>query len=186
MKPGKKKRPHREHWFGIDYAQNRGTVNAFNEFLTKEEFHTVIELGTGKGGLSIVFALYAVIKRGVFYTFDVSSKKLARKVLPRLGANYELLDIFNEEGKIAMLIGRPTKILVLCDDGNKPKEFNTFVKYLKSGDFIMSHDYVPYPESPRECEICNADVEESMLKYHLEFAYESLFNPLRWLCARKD
>ena len=72
-----RKRPNRENWFGFNYAQSKGTVAAFNEFLTEEEFHRIVELGTGKGELSIVFALYTIIRGGTFYTFDCKQARIA-------------------------------------------------------------------------------------------------------------
>lgn len=36
----------------------------------------------------------------------------------------------------------PAPLFILCDGGNKPKEFEFFQKYLRSGDLIASHDYL--------------------------------------------
>ena len=33
------------------------------------------------------------------------------------------------------------KTIVLCDGGDKPREFKTFSKYLKKGDLILGHDF---------------------------------------------
>ena len=35
---------------------------------------------------------------------------------------------------------------MLCDGGDKRREFKTFHKYLKKNDIIMAHDYAPNSE----------------------------------------
>ena len=65
------------------------------------------------------------------------------KHFPNHGIDFRVEDSFSEDTfkDIVEMIQGEGKCLVLCDGGNKPKEFNTFAKYLKSGDHIMCHDY---------------------------------------------
>lgn len=51
------------------------------------------------------------------------------------------MDCFEKIDEIQEWIQRRGLCFVLCDGGNKPKEFNTFSKFLKSGDVISAHDY---------------------------------------------
>ena len=50
-------------------------------------------------------------------------------------------DCFAYETEIGNFIQQDGLTLVLCDGGNKVKEFSTFASYLKKGDIIMVHDY---------------------------------------------
>ena len=55
------------------------------------------------------------------------------------------------------------KILLYCDNGKKIDEFNTYAKYLKPGDVIMTHD--------RPSEIRFKDIEETVIKHNLKPVY---------------
>lgn len=63
--------------------------------------------------------------------------------------------------------------VVLCDGGNKIKEFNLLSRYLKTDDFILAHDYAEskeifystiYRNRWNWCEITNVDITDAVKK----------------------
>ena len=142
-----------------------------------KKFDTIIEIGTYNGGLSLW--LDDNKKNGAkFVTYDIdgsinASKKYSRSIECRVQSCFD--DVAEED--IKNLIQSTGKSLVLCDGGDKPKEFNTFSKYLKSGDHIMAHDY---KREQRDWDIVTAfwqwpyatdtnykDIQQSVDKYNL-------------------
>ena len=67
--------------------------------------------------------------------------------LKKEGFDIIVENVFNDDytnkvsSKIIDFIQEEGKTIVLCDGGNKIKEFNLLAKYIKSGDIIMAHDY---------------------------------------------
>lgn len=122
----------------------------------------IVELGTGDGEFTAILR-----KLGIFdiHSFDIQQGNI---VTP--GVTYYKLDIFEAKEGIINLFGI-NKILLLCNNGNKIREVNTFAKYLKSGDVIMAHDYADDRESFkkfnywRTCELTFKDVEEALTKF---------------------
>jgi hypothetical protein len=53
-------------------------------------------------------------------------------------------DIFKDQKDrvISLLTGPSRPVILFCDDGDKPKEFRTFVPYLKPGSLIAVHDFL--------------------------------------------
>jgi hypothetical protein len=59
----------------------------------------------------------------------------------RLGVIYRQEDIFSNVEKIKGLISFLGPVYLVCDNGNKVKEFRTFVPSLDSGSIISVHDW---------------------------------------------
>lgn len=114
-----------------------------------EDMQAIMEFGTGRGAFSL-YLLLQCLQRGMqFYTFDNRSIHEAVKVgLPAildLTSHFCLGDIFGEEGMD--IIGRALQqpfvhpLVLFCDDGDKPREFKTFVPLLSPGDIVGVHDW---------------------------------------------
>jgi cephalosporin hydroxylase len=73
-------------------------------------------------------------------SYDISFNN---KIIDDPNIDFRLGDCFNQGviKEIQSLIQLPGKTLVLCDGGNKEKEFELYSNFLKSGDVIMLHDY---------------------------------------------
>jgi hypothetical protein len=102
----------------------------------------VIEIGTSKGGLSNLLSSCTAHYGGEFVTMDT---RVGGDVMeyPLYGkARFHNWDCFIRVEEIREMIERPGLCFVLCDGGNKPKEFNTFVEFLKPGDVIGAHDWM--------------------------------------------
>lgn len=130
--------------FGTDAQQQSGVPSFFNNLLERYNPARIIELGTGRGGLSVLLALWCYGRPKYLYTFEINYKGIdirARDILTKLGAHMFKDSIFSVIPYIAKLIQQDDKVLLLCDNGNKKKELETFAPLLKSGDIIMAHDY---------------------------------------------
>jgi hypothetical protein len=119
----------------------------FTAWLNENKFDTIIEFGTASGQLTYI--IWELKKKEqipfAIYTFDIvnmgSEWNAKISNIPEINVRYQ--NIFESEVEIASLIKNGGKVLLLCDNGNKILEFNTYSKYLKSGDVIMAHDYSP-------------------------------------------
>ena len=106
---------------GVPIQQTWSALFMLGKLIEEEEIKIILELGTGKGGLTKFFMNYAPT-----YTYD----------LP-------LYDVFSEKAKkeIKHILKWNKNALVFCDDGDKPRELMTYAPMLKVGDHILVHDY---------------------------------------------
>jgi hypothetical protein len=96
----------------------------------------------------------------------------------------EMIDFIKEDGIT----------IVLCDGGYKIGEFNILSKYIKSGDFIMAHDYSDNTETFNEKvykkiwnwhEICDDDIKNACEENNLETYNKEIFDNVAWVCKKK-
>lgn len=114
-----------------------------DQVLTEQTFKTIIEFGTARGGLSLLFGLHALRIGGQAYTFDVSGEPLHGlylKLKPMIPLTFLRMDALSNKAKkyISEIVGR-NRTLIYCD-AQKKKEFNLYAPFLKKGDVIMAHD----------------------------------------------
>ena len=176
--------------FGQRMSQAKGILDVFSHFLGQEQFDLIVELGTGRGTLSSFLGLYRILTSTNMHTFDVNVYPNER-ALKDLGIVVHTEDIFSTSTvKDLIQNNLSPKILLICDNGDKIRELNTFSPYLKSGDFVMAHDYFPTMENwmKRKCPWSNqinlSDVK--IKKNNLVLIYQELFEPVFWGCFRKN
>ena len=124
-------------------------------------FRQVIELGSGRGAMSM-YLLLQCTQRGIAYTgFDHVATQIGPTPLGRLlniDSHIITGDLWSElnSGKLRALIADPANhpLLLFCDNGNKPREFQTFAPLLRAGDVVAVHDW--------KNEFTDADVPEAM------------------------
>lgn len=126
-----------------------GVEEAFNELSRRQTkpFARIIEIGTDYGGLTNLLASLEISKNINIYTFDVSNSRFIshdNKII------FYHKDVFSIETEIGKMIASEGRTLLLCDGGDKKKEFEIFHRYLKTGDIIMAHDYASTPEDFKE------------------------------------
>jgi hypothetical protein len=129
---------------GQKTLQKFGVENAFNhlaQVTDSDPFIKIIEIGTDYAGLTNLLADSSISKyTKTIHTFDINP---ARFVSYNDKIIFKNCDIFSIEKELSELIQSPGRTLLLCDGGNKKKEFETFHQYLKVNDVIMAHDYAP-------------------------------------------
>lgn len=140
----------------------------------------IIEIGTKHGGLTTVLCEFCPTAE--IHTYDITDE---HRSVER--ATFHKQNVFEAESEMAAMIGRKkTCSMVVCDGGNKVKEFQTFAKYLKKGDFILAHDF-----DPNTCEgwvwkeISEADIAETVSQYKLSPFQKTLMATAAWCCYKK-
>lgn len=221
----------RFHWsfFGCFMQQTPEAVLSLNRLLNQHNFDTIIELGTHDGGLSSLFALYCWGSRRhahashqgepslyknsthhkspkIFYTFDIFERDVPRlEMLKAMGAVFKKIDFLEDPKNIEYvrsLIKDGDKVLLLCDGGNKKKEFELYAPSLKPGDFIMAHDWAKDQaafeknktagiwygwETKWEDGVGDQDfgLKAVCEKNNIEQVYAEEFDKAVWFCGRK-
>lgn len=124
---------------GLPLAQNTHIEEAF-EPLSQLGFDRVIELGTQNGGFTIF--LSGLFPRVITFDNKVFGRTMIKfKEIPNISFHERNIFFKNSIAEIANHIQEHGRALVLCDNGNKIREVDTFAPYLKPGDVIMAHDY---------------------------------------------
>lgn len=123
---------------GVQMSQVLGVYLALNPTYISE-FNTIIEIGTYNGGLTS-WLYDNKNSNAMLVSYDIDG---TINHTNRTDIDFRVEDCFAEKSfnDIVSYIQRPGKTLVVCDGGDKPKEFNAFSEYLKSGDIIIAHDY---------------------------------------------
>jgi hypothetical protein len=144
---------------------------------------TIVEFGTGDGEFT---AMLRGMGDFMIHTFDIVDCPTKTE-----GVVYHVMNIFENELIVSGLL-KYGRVLLLCDNGNKPREVNTFAKYLKSGDVIMAHDYADDVESFRANQVNNywdwleivyKDVEQSLIEF-TPFLHDQMIKS-GWMSFRK-
>lgn len=208
-------------FFGCFMQQHPNAPLAINRLLNAEDFELIVEFGTHLGGLSMLFALYCFNSRleedqtnsdvgakqiykthhrnpRQFYTFDnIVRDKAIYSAITSLGSNVCIIDILDDQkavSAIGNLIKQNGQSLILCDNGNKIKELELYGGCLKSGDFILIHDYMKN-EADFEAKKSNGqwfswETDDSRIlplceKFGIEQMYQDIFDDVMWFCGRK-
>lgn len=172
---------------GIQISQVLGVYMALNPHYVKQ-FDTIIEIGTYNGGLTS-WLFDNKNENSMVVSYDIDGTINHTK---RTDIDFRVEDCFEEKSlnDIISYIKRPGKTLVVCDGGDKPKEFNTFSKYLKSGDVIIAHDYAKNPEYwkfvtdywqwPYESDTNYDSIKDAVINNGLEPYRDDEFNFYLW------
>lgn len=124
---------------GIHVGQTPSIKKIFKKILP--EFSRIIEIGTDVGGLAL-FLHKNKNENCDLISYDID--KSFNKVSDSYGIDFRLGDCFSNDthNEIKQLIlDKSKRVLLLCDGGDKNREFNLFSQYLKKDDVIMCHDY---------------------------------------------
>lgn len=127
---------------GAYMAHNYYLYHIFSEIMDKNpQIKRIVELGTYKGAMTIVLGLEGIRKQIPVNTFDIEYL-ITEEVLRMhkcLGINMQMCNIFEKPEVVRELLNEPC--FLICDNGNKPKEFEMFVGSLKEGSIVAVHDY---------------------------------------------
>ncbi|NBO70611.1 MAG: class I SAM-dependent methyltransferase [Bacteroidetes bacterium] len=175
---------------GIFCQQNKNFYPAFEKLFAEENIVRVLEVGTATGGF-----IRAVrdLTNAEIITYDVLQTK-HKATLEDNNITVNVKSVFDDFDFVEDYISKKGQVLVLCDGGNKIKEFEVFSRILKSGDIIMAHDY-SYDENLyqayiknhvwRWCEIQYKDIALSVAENNLEPYMTEEFQEAVWTCWKK-
>lgn len=181
--------------------QHENFYSVFETFISRVRPQRILEIGTAGGGLTVAmrditrsFGLDIPIR-----TYDIHYRDCHEKLL-ELGIDARIENIFTDDctlktdSDVISYIQSPGTTLVLCDGGFKISEFNSISYYLKSGDYIMAHDYSESHEYFSQvvnekiwnwCEITEVDIAQASEDNGLERYMSKEFQSVVWVCKRK-
>jgi hypothetical protein len=188
--------PNWDHWNGgglyrgIPTMQNKQFIPAFTELFSRTNITRILEVGTADGGL--IHAITDVSDVEVV-TYDVRMPRHVDKLADK-NINIVIKDIFTDLDFAKRYIQLKGQTLVLCDGGDKPREFHVLSSYLKEGDIIMAHDYCRDPAMwdggfkqtvwPN-AEITYGHIEHAVKKNNLQGFMTDEFQSAAWTCWKK-
>lgn len=177
-------------FLGFEMQQNRFAPLAWSEVIQREKPERIIEIGTWKGGFTCVLGLAMRSIRGILSYDNDEGRPWQHNShwMAVLGAEQRRIDVFCDDGmweiEKALAV---RKTILLCDGGNKIREFQTFAPFLKSGDMIAAHDYTDTRSLQfwNTQEIVPLDVEKTVQECGLERYEPQLMAEAGWLAYKK-
>ena len=175
---------------GIFTQQNKNFYPAFEKLIAQENIVRVLEIGTATGGF--IRAVRDLTDAEII-TYDILETK-HKATLEENNISVNVKSVFEDYDVVEDYISGKGQVLVLCDGGNKIKEFDVFSKLLKSGDIIMAHDYSrdedlfqAYIKNHvwRWCEIQYKDIAMAVDANNLEPVLTEDFQEAVWTCWKK-
>jgi hypothetical protein len=175
---------------GIFTQQNKNFYSAFEKLFAQENIVRVLEIGTASGGF---ICAVRDLTNAEIITYDVKQTR-HKNTLEENNISVRVQNIFEDFDSVENYISRNGQVLVLCDGGNKIKEFEVFSRIVKTGDIIMAHDY-SYDENLyqayiknhvwRWCDIQYKDIALSVSANNLEPYMTEEFQQAVWTCWKK-
>ena len=110
--------------FGVPIQQTWTALYMLEKLLTEQNFNYIVELGTGKGALT----RFLKGRKHYFESYDIKFGQdvFSKNVKSHVERN---IDFFHGN------------TIIFCDNGDKPREIREYAPMLKSGDFILGHDF---------------------------------------------
>ena len=178
---------------GVHVGQTPNIKKMFKKILP--EFNRIIEIGTDVGGLSLFLHKNKSEKCDLIsYDIDIAFNKVSDSY----GIDFRIGDCFSDDihNEIKQLmLDESKRVLLLCDGGDKNREFNLFSQYLKKDDVIMCHDY---SESDLDFSIMKDDagwghppeshlkfIQEAITKNNLSKCHYDEFKSVIWGSFKK-
>ncbi len=186
--------------FGLAAQQHHDVYQVFYDFIQDTKPARILEIGTALGGFT------QFLKRctsDLQLNTDIRSYDIHRmnwyKDIIAEGVDVRVENIFNADysecfPEVVEYIKSPGLTVVLCDGGDKIREFRLLSKHIKSGDIIMAHDYAESVEVFNStikgtrwnwCEITAGDIEQSAGENSLLYYSKQKFENVVWTCRIK-
>lgn len=178
--------------------QNPHVFEALYKLLVDKKPKQILEIGTALGGLTrYINHICTELELDTDIRSYDTHGRYEHRVLKKEGVDIRIENIFTEDysglsnKSIIDFINQSGTTIVLCDGGNKIKEFNILSEYLKSGDIIMAHDYASDSKTFKDKierkywnwhEISDNDVKSASLKYNLKPYMQDVFDKAVWVC----
>jgi len=123
-------------------GQTAAEIVALRQAARETDPGILVELGTWRAGATYV--LRRACPSVPLVSFDVACPLLTPEQYLAIEPHTLLLeaDVFADPLRVVQLWrGRPWPAFLYCDDGDKPREVQTFAPWLRPGDVIGCHDW---------------------------------------------
>jgi cephalosporin hydroxylase len=180
--------------------QHHNVYSTFYKLIDDTKPKRILEIGTALGGFTI-FLKKVVDSFNLdtkILTFDISARPWYDD-MKKMGIDVRVEDIFNDyqdiPNEIKNFIKQDGLTIILCDGGDKIREFKLLSHFLKKGDIIMAHDYAPNQEYFDNyinnkiwnwLEIQDKDINESCMKHNLTPFMEYELRDVVWVGKIKE
>jgi hypothetical protein len=189
------------HFLNHAAQQASRAYSVFYDFLAISRPKRILEIGTGMGGFPAFLKICCddLELDTTVLTYDVVSQYWFDEIR-ELGVDIKIENIFSEDWTsvneyVTNYVQGDGLTIVLCDGRFKIKEFRIFSELIKSGDFIMAHDYAEnkqifnddiYQKVWNWCEITEDDISSSCEANNLKDYKKKDFNSAAWVCKLKQ
>ena len=186
-------------YLGHGAQQNPHAYEAFYNLFNTVKPARILEIGTAMGGFTLSLKLLCNdLKLDTnILTYEINNNNY--NSLREIGIDTRIENIFGDnysqvKQEVIDYIQQDGITIILCDGGNKIKEFNLLSNYLKPNDIIMAHDYASNQEFFNESvnmklwnwlEIQDSDISEAVSKNNLEPFMQEQFTQAVWVCKIK-
>jgi cephalosporin hydroxylase len=189
---------------GYAVMQHDNAVQVFRDFIETVRPKRILEIGTAHGGFTLAIRDLlneAGLSASAVRSFDVTSRPGYDAIRSQ---NIEVVveNIFHHSYTeltkpelIVPFIQESGTTLVLCDGAYKVGEFNLIAPHIKTGDYIMAHDYIDTEENFRQNyfeqiwdwqEVRECDLRDTCEQYCLVDCNGKAFNRVVWTCKKKQ
>jgi cephalosporin hydroxylase len=188
-------------YLGHTTQQNPHAYEVFYKFLETVKPKRILEIGTAFGGFTIFLRL-------ICNDLDLSTKIRSYEThdgykhydtIRAMDIDIRIEDIFQPvytavKQEAVDFIQEEGVTVVLCDGGHKIHEYNLLTPFIKTGDFILAHDYASNREYFEQNinmkfwnwhEIQDSDIEEVSNVNNLEPFMQDDFTKAVWVCKVK-
>jgi hypothetical protein len=185
---------------GHTSQQFHGAYEVFYEFIKEVRPNRILEIGTALGGFTNFLKIVCdeLNLNTNIRSYDINKHPWYDEMVDS-GIDVRVENIFTErfldmDQEVKDYINQEGITIVLCDGGWKVGEFNLISKYIKSGDFILAHDYAENREIFDEkiygkiwnwFEISDSDIHQSTVDNNLEIYKKDTFEGVAWTCRKK-
>jgi cephalosporin hydroxylase len=181
--------------------QNYNAFEVFHNFIRDVRPSKILEVGTSNGGFT-QFLNYTCKRLGLdthIISLDIHEKSWYND-LRDSGIDLRIKNVFHDQyqdidDEYKEFIQSEGTCIVLCDGGDKMREFNLLSKFLKTGDFILGHDYA-YDRDMflndinlkvwNWHELSESDISEACETNNLIDYNRDIFQSVVWVCKIKN
>jgi hypothetical protein len=170
--------------FDNHFAQQHHNVYiTFYKLLEDYKPNRILEIGTALGGFTkFLKQVTDTLNLNTYImSFDISARPWYDE-MKNDGIDVRVEDIFGDyldiPNEIKHFIKKEGKIMILCDGGDKVREFRLLSQFMKEGDIIMAHDY---GKIWNWLEIQDSDIKESCSRHNLHPYMEYELRDVVWV-----
>jgi cephalosporin hydroxylase len=189
---------------GLTAQQHPNFYPILKNFLFEVKPSQVLEIGTAGGGFTLAIRdiLNEIgLESSSIKSFEVIDQPQYEELRTKnIEVNIENIfdhSYFNLEKpeKIVPYIQNKGVTVVFCDGGHKKGEFSMIAPYLKTGDYILAHDYINTSENFKNNfegkiwnwrEVGEEDLIKTSQKENLVPYYQEEFSKIVWACKQKQ